>query len=147
MGKRAYRSHGVRGAKAALREWGNRSIERALDGRSATAKALVEWKQGLADDLGGDPSVAQWAIIDMAARDKFLLDGLDAWLMSQDRLPVDKRARKVWQVVRDRQTLSNGLMQKLTTLGLERRKSPPQDLTAYIEQRYTDEEADAGDGG
>jgi hypothetical protein len=62
----------------------------------------------------------------------------DAWLLSQGREPVNRKERGVCPVVRERLQLSDALARYLGQLGLERKKPPPQDLTAYIEATYSD---------
>ena len=87
-------------------------------------------------DLGGNVSIQQLTVIDLALRTKMLLDGIDAWLLSQGRPPVNKKRRKVWNVVLDRQRLSNALAKYMEALGLERRQPTAHNLSAYVEERY-----------
>jgi hypothetical protein len=99
--------------------------KRAIDGRSGVAKALKRWRRDLADDLGGTDNIstAQLEIINLAAKQKFLLDSIDAWLLLQDSLIHGSRrkAPALIPVVKERQAVANALADYLTTLGLERR--------------------------
>ena len=99
--------------------------KRAIDGRSGVAKALKRWRRDLADDLGGrdNMSTAQLEIINLAAKQKFLLDSIDAWLLLQDSLihGSRKKAPALIPVVRERQAVANALVDYLSALGLERR--------------------------
>ena len=117
-----------------MREYGSR----AIDGRTSAAKALAAWREEIMEDLGGEEAVTamQMTLIDEAAKVKLLLHGVDVWLLGLNRPPVDKRERKMWRVVRDTMPLRNSLIQIMTALGLERRKPPPEDLTAYLDQAY-----------
>ena len=70
-----------RRAKSALKRWG----DRAIDGRTSQGKALRAWRDALVEDLGGEEQVStqQLTVIELAARTKVLLDGVDAWLFGQ----------------------------------------------------------------
>ena len=98
--------------------------KRAIDGRSAVAKALKRWRLELIADLGGQDNLStqQYAIIDLACKSKFLLDSIDGWLLTQDTLIVGRRkAKTIMPVVIQRQQLADGLAKYLNMLGLERR--------------------------
>ncbi len=109
-GTRAYRSHGFTEAKAAIQRVGERSIHEALDGRTRTGRALIAWRDALVEDLGGleNVSAMQLQLIELPCRQKLLLDSIDGWLLQQDSL-VNKRDRKLFNVVRERQTVANAL--------------------------------------
>jgi len=117
-GSRSQR-HGLTRLKAAVRGLGSRVIDR----RTTLGKALVEWRQELIQDLGGPDAVSTQAraIVDLAVKTKLLLDSVDAWLLTQPSL-VNKRARALLPVVRERQQLADSLARYLTMLGLERRR-------------------------
>jgi len=118
--KRPYRQTGLHTAQRQLAQYGSRALP-APD--TPVGAELVAWRQALVDDLGGDPSTAQLAVIDLAVRSKLLLDSIDAYLLSMPSL-VDKRHRRLWAVVRERQGLADALARYLTQLGLERRAKP-----------------------
>jgi hypothetical protein len=111
--------HGLTRLKAAVRGLGSRVIDR----RTTLGKALAEWRQELIRDLGGPDAVSTQAqaIVDLAVRTKLLLDSVDAWLLTQPSL-INKRARALLPVVRERQQLADSLARYLTMLGLERRR-------------------------
>ncbi len=111
--------HGLTRLKAAVRGLGGRVV----DGRTTLGKTLAEWRQDLIQDLGGPDAVStqERAIIDLAVRTKLLLDSVDAWLLTQPSL-VNKRARALLPVVRERQQLADALARYLALLGLERRR-------------------------
>jgi hypothetical protein len=112
-----YQRHGVHTLKHAVRTLGSR----ALPSRStALGRALHEWRDALVADLGGDPSTAQLALIEMAVRTKLLLDGVDAYVLGMES-PVNRQRRCLHPVVRERQSLVNQLQSLLRDLGLERR--------------------------
>ena len=119
--KRGYRRHGFTEAKAAIQRWGERSIHEALDGRTRTGRALIAWRDALVEDLGGLEVVSamQLQLVELACRQKLLLDSIDGWLLQQDSL-VNKRDRKLFNVVKERQTVANALASYLGQLGLER---------------------------
>jgi hypothetical protein len=92
----------------------------AIDRRFAVGKALVKWRADIVQDMGGDVSTQQSAIIDLAVKSKLLLDSIDTWLLVQPSL-VNARKRALLPVVRERQALADGLARYLAQLGLERR--------------------------
>ena len=59
---------------------------RVLDRRTPLGKQLAAWRVDLVHDLGGEPSTAQLAVIDLAVKTKLLLDSIDAWLLVQPSL-------------------------------------------------------------
>lgn len=63
-------------------------------------------------------------MIDLCVKSKLLLDSIDAWLLTQPTL-INKRKKTLLPVVRERQTLADGLARYLTTLGLDRVTPPP----------------------
>jgi hypothetical protein len=85
-------------------------------------KALERWRQELIDDLGGDDNISaqQRAIIDLAVKNKLILDSIDRWIFQQPSL-IDKRKRALLPVVRERQSLANALAEYMDRLGLQRR--------------------------
>jgi hypothetical protein len=111
--------HGLTRLKAVVRGLGGRVIDR----RTTLGKALAEWRQELIQDLGGPESVSTQAraIVELAVKTKLLLDSVDAWLLTQPSL-INKRARALLPVVRERQQLADSLARYLTLLGLELRR-------------------------
>jgi hypothetical protein len=71
-------THGITALKAAARRLG----PRAIDKRTSVGKAFARWRGDLVRDLGGEDTIStqQAAIVDLAARNKMLLDSIDAWL-------------------------------------------------------------------
>ena len=124
--RRTYSKHGLTTLKRAVNGLGNR----ALDKRTATAKALVKWRNDLIADLGGDVSTQQGAIIDLAVKSKLILDSIDTWLLVQPSL-VNARKRSLLPVVKERQALADGLARYLSQLGL-RRRAPRQETLNEI---------------
>jgi len=112
------RKHGLHSLKKAWSLLGNRII----DGRSPAAVALRKWRADLVDDLGGSDALSaqQLAIIDLAGKQKLLLDSIDTWLLSQPTI-INARKRSVIPVVLQRQAIADALARYLSQLGLERR--------------------------
>jgi len=63
------RRHGLNPLKKTLYQLGYR----VLDKRTVAGRALVEWRDDLIRDLGGDVSTQQDAIISLAIKTKLLL--------------------------------------------------------------------------
>jgi hypothetical protein len=104
------------------------------EARRARADALVA-------DLGGieQCSNGQLQLVDLIVSAAMQLESVDAYLLSLPSL-VDKRNRRCWQVVRDRQALSGHVQSLLATLGLRRRSKKVQALADFIADH------DAGNG-
>jgi hypothetical protein len=124
------RKHGFTTLRRAVNGLGNRAIDR----RTVTGKVLAKWRKDLIQDLGGEVSTQQGAIVDLAVKSKLLLDSIDAWLLTQPSL-INSRKKALLPVVRERQQLADGLAKYLTMLGLERRKKE-MTLEQYIDSRY-----------
>ena len=129
-GRRDYQKHGLTVLKRAVNGLGNRVIDK----RTATGKALAKWRHDLIQDLGGDVSTQQSTIVDLAVKSKLLLDSIDVWLLTQETL-VNRRKKSLIPVVKERQSLADGLAKYLSMLGLERR-SKQVTLQDYIASKY-----------
>jgi len=82
---------------------------RALPSKSTSlGRALHEWRDALVVDLGGDPSTAQLALIDLAVRTKLLCDSVDAYVLAMPS-PVNRQRRCLHPIVRERASLVNQL--------------------------------------
>jgi hypothetical protein len=120
--------HGLYSMKKALMRLGSK----ALDRRFTVGKALAKWRADISQDIGGDPSTQQVAIIDLAVKSKLLLDSIDAWLLTQPSL-VNARKKSLLPVVSQRQQLADGFMRCLVRLELER-KTKQLTLQELLEQ-------------
>lgn len=69
--------HGLYTMKKALMRLGNRAIDR----RTKPGRALTKWRVDLVHDLGGDTSIQQDTIIDLAVKSKLIIDSVDAWVV------------------------------------------------------------------
>lgn len=112
--------HGLTPLKRAINTLGNRF----LDKRTMASKALVQWRQDLIRDLGGDVSTQQDAIISLAIKTKLLLDSIDVWLLQQPTL-ILKRKKSIIPAVTQRQVLADALSRYMGQLGLARRTKLP----------------------
>ena len=85
-------------------------------------RILAERRAGLLADLGGIEacSTAQLAMVDLIVQSWAQLDSVTGYLLSLPSL-VDRRHRRVWPVVRDREALAARLQSLLRDVGLERR--------------------------
>lgn len=115
-GNKNHLRHGLNPLKKALYTLGNR----ALDKRTVAGRALVEWREDLIRDLGGDVSTQQDAIISLAIKTKLLLDSIDVWLLQQPTLII-KRKKSVIPAVQQRHVLADALARYMGQLGLARR--------------------------
>jgi hypothetical protein len=100
---------------------------------------LVEWREDLIRDLGGDVSTQQDAIISLAIKTKLLLDSIDVWLLQQPTLII-KRKKAIIPAVQQRQVLADALSRYMSQLGLARR-TKLQSLSEILEKE-NNEQAD-----
>src|SRR4029453_3368803 len=89
-GSQNHLRHGLNPLKKAVYKLG----KRALDKGTVAGRALVEWREDLIRDLGGDVSTQQDAIISLAIKTKLLLASIDAWLLQQTTL-INKRKKSI----------------------------------------------------
>jgi hypothetical protein len=91
-----------------------------VDGRTRAAKAALELRTGLINDLGGDPSCAQAELAQRAAVLGTIAAHQEALWLSGKEIDVAAYA-----------TITNNQRRTLEVLGIERR---PRDVTPSIEQ-------------
>jgi hypothetical protein len=116
-------THGLRTYRRALARLGTTR----LDQRTTVAINVKRFKDDVVRDLGGDPSAQQLAVLEMAARTKVMLDGVDDWLLRQPSL-VAVRKKALLPALRERQQLADSFARAMTTLGLERKAKPVPDI-------------------
>jgi hypothetical protein len=99
---------------------------RHLDGRSAVAVAVRQFKADVTADLGGDLSRAQATILEDAAQSWIIRQALDDWIARQPSLVTKKRT--LLPIVGERLKVAEHLAKQLDRLGLERRAKAVQDV-------------------
>jgi hypothetical protein len=129
-GPRGYRRSGFHTAKGAL----SRRGLSALDGRSAIARAVRDWRAAVAADLGGAEllSQAQRTLLDVAAQDVVLLSVADAWLREAAHGIINRRRRAFVPLVEQRLRVASHLAGLLETLGLKRVVKDVPSLAEYL---------------
>jgi hypothetical protein len=116
-GNKNARTHGMYSLKRAVQE---RGLD-AIDGRSALGRALREYRADLVRDLGGEAnlSTAELHLVDLATRDRLLLDSIDAALA--ERPLVNRKRGTVAPAVEARFRMADSATRRLQALGLKRR--------------------------
>jgi len=132
MAARTYTRHGLNALMARVTLRGLKAIDR----RTAAARAVLDFRRELLDDLGGEAAVsaAQLALVEVAARTRLYLDHVDATLMGRESLIV--RRNRLLPLVEQRGRLAGSLIEVLSKLGLERRQRPAPSLEDYVRERY-----------
>ncbi len=133
MAARTYTRHGLNALMARVSLRGLQAIDR----RTAAARAVLDFRRELLDDLGGEAAVsaAQLALVELAARTRLYLDHVDATLMGRESLVV--RRNRLLPLVEQRGRLASSLIEVLSKLGLERRQRPAPSLEDYVRERYS----------
>lgn len=132
MGADKRQKHGLNGLMSRV---SSRGLA-AIDQRSAGARALLEWKRELVNDLGGEENLSaqQLTMVELACRARLYLDHVDAWLMAQHSL-INKRRRATLPIVAQRMQLSDSLTRLLVALGLQRQPKPIKSLHEYVQEK------------
>src|SRR5262249_46170882 len=124
--KRAYHQSGLHLARRTTPQLRARIADETISDEQLTPleRAVRDWRREVLNNLGGADvvSAAQRALIDAAVGSVILLQTVDAYLfdLAMRSSVVDRRHRRVWQVVADRTRLAEGLTRQLLALGLER---------------------------
>jgi hypothetical protein len=123
--------HGLNTLKTAVLKLGSR----AIDGRYRVGRQLQKWRRELVADLGGQDviSTQQTVLVDIAVKEKLILDSIDAYMLTQDTL-INKRKKALLPIVLQCQQLEDSLVRTLTQLGIQRR---PNDLREAARKRWT----------
>ena len=102
-------------------------------------EALREKRQSLVADLGGADqcTTAQFALMDLIVAAWWQLESVTGYLLTLPGL-VDKRHRRVWQVVRDRAALAAQLQSMLRDFGFKREERKVADLAVYLAEKDRD---------
>ena len=131
--RRPYSRHGLNAAMVRVKLRGFRAIDR----RTAGARAALAFRDELLSALGGEAEVSpqRRKLVELAARASLMLDHVDAWLLGRESL-INARSRTLLPVVVQRQALAEHLAKLLDRLGLDRAPKPVPSLDAYIVGRY-----------
>jgi hypothetical protein len=142
--------HGFKSLKSRVMVQGLSVIDR----RSLAARALLDWKQSLIEDLGGPAGIStqKETLVELVVRTRLLVENIDSFILAQPSL-VNKKRRSIYPIVRERQHLVDSLARMLGQLGLQRMPKDMGSLADYLEERakgVKDEgevEHSGGDGG
>lgn len=108
---------------------------RTVDARTAVGKQLLEWKRALVEDLGGEEAMStqRKTVVDVLLGDYWILLTIDAELIGMPHI-VNRRNRKVVELVLQRARLADGLARRLDMLGLDRKRAerPVPTVAAYL---------------
>jgi hypothetical protein len=132
MARRTYTRHGLSALMVRVKLRGFR----AIDSRTAGARAALDFRRELLDDLGGEAAVsaAQLALVEVAVRTRLYVDHCDSVLMERASLVI--RRTRLLPLVEQRGRLADSLAKVLGQLGLERRQRPAPSLQEYISEKY-----------
>jgi hypothetical protein len=127
-----HRGYKQNGLKVLRRNIALRGL-RAIDWRSAGARAATDWRAALIADLGTEENLttAKLTLLDYATRTKLFLDHIDAFLLAEESF-IYKGRRSAWPILMQRQQLVTSLERTLSTLGLERQAKKLESLPDYL---------------
>ncbi len=130
--KRTYQKHGLTPVIKAVQGFD----PKALDGRTALAKELIQERNGLIAALGGPEEVSpqELAIIDMIAQKRVRRRVASQWaLLNRDKL-FDRRKRKMAPIALELEQMEEAEVRLLKELGLKRRAKPVVSLGYMLAQ-------------
>jgi hypothetical protein len=132
-----YQQHGHAALKRALQRL---SEPDWLDKLGPVGVALREWRSEMIEALGGESAISpqQRALIELATRTHLLIESIDRFVFSMPS-PVNRRQRKLYAVVEQRQRLVDSMARLLGQLGLARLPKPTPSLRELLQ-------ASAGEG-
>ncbi len=101
--------------------------------------AAREWRGEVLADLGGPEQVAatRMALLSAAVGTWIILHSMDRYLFelaAQDGL-VNRRSRRAFAIVADRQRVADSLARQLETLGLDRAPAKVPTLADYLQEK------------
>jgi len=128
--RRTYQKHGFYALRSAIAKYNAKGLPLTLE------RAMRERRQALVDACGGAEAVSpqRLVLIEKVVVQEVLCHSLDAYVLGMDS-PVNKRARSLFPVVRERAAQVALLQSLLRDLGLERRAKQVPDLEAYLAER------------
>lgn len=124
--KRAYVKHGLTPVIKAVQGFD----PKALDGRTALAKELIQERNGLIAALGGPEEVSpqELAIIDMIASKRVRRRIAAQWALLNRGKLFDRRKKKLAPIALELEQLEDAEVRLLKELGLKRRAKPVDSL-------------------
>ena len=107
---------------------------------SPVEQAARAWRDDVLSDLGGvtNISAARMALVNAALGSLIILASVDRYLFAlagADGL-TSRKHRRLFPVVEQRMRIADSLARQVQALGLDRAKTTPTDLNAYITEKY-----------
>ena len=128
--RRPYQKHGFYTLRNAIAKYNAKGLPLTLE------RAMRDRRQALIDACGGAEAVSpqRLVLIEKVVVQEVLCHSLDAYVLGMDS-PVNKRARSLFPIIRERTAQVALLQSLLRDLGLERRAREVPDLQSYLAQR------------
>src|ERR1700691_927942 len=110
---------------------------RSIDKRTLGFRAVTNWRRSLATDLGGEENLSEQrkVLLDNVMISKLFLDHIDAFLLRQKSLV--RKNRSIIPLVMQRMSIAAQLEKTLCLLGLDRQAKRIEDLTSYVNRKYS----------
>ncbi|MGH9867913.1 MAG: hypothetical protein ACREAA_07100 [Candidatus Polarisedimenticolia bacterium] len=131
---RGYLKHGMCRTKRQIRERNRRGRD-VLDKRTVMGREIAAWCSAYAADLGGAEqlSAGQQAALKDIRTILYLMGVAEVFMATTS--PVNRRGRCFYPIVQQWAALSDSLLRRLQTLGLERRAREIPSLTDYLKRQ------------
>ncbi len=105
---------------------------------------MQTFRDELMEDLGGEESLSaqQRAIVEQVCVDRILLALIDGFIFGRAdpgnplANVLNKRDRKLYPIVSQRQQIADALTSRLVRLGLKRQAVEAYDLDSYVQENY-----------
>lgn len=108
--------HGLTTARTSLRRLGEYAIGSVLDDATGASSALVAWRDTIASTLGAALTPQLAMVLELACRDRLMLDTMDRWILNGERRLINKRRRALYPIVVQRSAVARSLTDHLKTL-------------------------------
>jgi hypothetical protein len=99
-----------------------------IDGRSALAQAMAQYRADLLSSLGGaeNLSAQELTLLELCVRDHLIVQSIDAYLLQAGLF--NKKKRSAYSLTMQRMQIADSLTRRLQSLGLKRRDKRTQGL-------------------
>jgi hypothetical protein len=120
--------HGLTTTRTSLQRLGEYAVASVLDDENGAATGLREWRDEIAASVGSAMTPMDSMTLELACRDRLMLDAVDRFILGGKRRLINKRRRAVYPIVAQRAALVRSLADHLKTLSALRRTAsvPPE---------------------
>lgn len=121
--------HGLTTTRTSLLRLGEYAVASVLDDENGAATGLREWRDGIAASLGAPVTPLVAMVLELACRDRLMLDATDRWIFGGRRRLINKRRRALYPIVAQRAAIVRSLADHLKVLSAAQVASAKPEMT------------------